>query len=43
MTFPENFIFPGFPDPVGTLCYLVLNILNRFEETNLYLLMVANP
>ena len=19
MTFPENFIFPGFPDPVGTL------------------------
>ena len=21
MTFPENFIFPGFPDPVGTLIY----------------------
>ena len=21
MTFPENFIFPGFPDPVGTLSY----------------------
>ena len=22
MTFPENFIFPGFPDPVGTLAWV---------------------
>ena len=25
MTFPENVIFPGFPDPVGTLNWFTLN------------------
>ena len=30
MTFPENFIFPGFPDPVGTLINIWWRPLQKF-------------
>ena len=40
MTFPENFIFPGFPDPEGTLGSFVSN--DHFSRHRVGSLLVSH-